>query len=623
MISKQEQQFNDFIKYLKCRDTSKTHEDFGLEDNTLLSMEINPAFKTARDAFMKELSVNSRDIPWYISIEEYGKENLELLKVYYKAYINACTEYPMAFAWGHIETLDMHDLANKMVKAACRCLVKSPIGADTLVVMSTTQKDIDENLYPKTFKLQVRFIDFLSKRLNFYFDKDVLENEIQDALKEKVMDVTEDDLIGRKMHVDDYNNLLRLRDRLDHMMIHQNIKLITGIAGSGKSYQAMVEAKRLGCKDDITMIALSNTVTLKLYKDYKRDDGCESQPRSITSCRLKPVDTANVIIDEFGQWSLNELSLLLDIMKIVDKKGGKLFILGDPEQLNSFLGRGSLLYCLEHYMRHNPSCYQYKNENMRQGEGSTLAQSIKLYTKDKRVGHLASYHTNKIDFDKTLSDDMDDHIFVTGANKTVNDLNLQSLIHLLQYHNLNAEAFVVKKYREEFLNSDSKELTPSIKEGLYRLLCSTVGKLDIHIKLLCRKTSIINPEMYKNAKTFADKLKYKQLTKDKCYIDGVEDGKLRIKFDRSQATRIMGCKEFYENFNFGYAITVNSAQGLDWYDVTVVNTSKDANIRTTAGFYVAITRAKRNLEIFEEGWPRFSDKMPRYSFKDSFKISST
>lgn len=624
MNSKARKQFEDFIRYLKSRDKNATYEQYGLEGSTRLYLEVETEFAEAYNTYLNIHNLNQTQLPSYITVEDFSRDTGDILSILYKQYIMARKNYPSAGAWHHVN-LDLSTVAEKMVKNACRQRDKSSKG-NMLVVASTTNDSIISNLSLDKENIKFKFLEYLSERLGFSFSTDSLISEVNLALSSKVIDVNEDGLLNRKMHIEDFVALNKLRKLLSEMMIKRSIILITGPAGSGKSYRAMEEAKRRGCGDNITMVALSNTVTLKLYNDYKREGiypGYESEPRSITACYCNTIRgydaicTGNAIIDEFSQWSLRELELLNKIMEKVNESHGTLFILGDSGQLISFLGRGCLLYSLEQYMKYNSDCYWNQTEIRRQGKGSTLKNSIENYLIDKKIGHLAPYYVDKIDLDNVF----ENHAFITGANQTVSKLNLLSLSHILAHDGF--EEYVIIREYARSLTGNKKALYGSERGNLYNILLSTVNRLETNIKLLCKKTRVLDDNGYKAAKCYSDKIMYKQFRNDKCTIISadVAHNTLEIKIDRSNVKLKVDSSTFFNEFDFGYALTVNSSQGLDWDKVTVVNTGKDLNLRTVPAFYVAITRPKSKLYIYElENNARFTDNMPKYVFKDHLNL---
>ena len=335
-----------------------------------------------------------------------------------------------------------------------------------------------------------------------------------------------------------------LRDSIFKAYEEGRLKIIIGSAGCGKSTMAATISRKYEKK---VVIAISNTVVNSFVA--KKDPKCEGF--SATRARFRGVkDQECIVIDEFSQWGLYEATLLKDLL---DNNPEAVFvIMGDDEQIPTFLSSGSLLFTIANLCpdavtrlttQHRfKNCPEYRDliVSLRNGE----------IPEDLVIEHL--------------TDDLirDTDTFITGTNRNVNYLNGLCL--------------TVRN--------------PEIKS---KIKVDQNGKIVNLAELICQISD------YKSIPLIADstiklKSKDKIFTNTRYQIVDVHHWIYGYKFILKSLVdgKEITCtdKEIDFRFTLCYAITVNKSQGLEWPRVCVYVTSMDRNLKNYNAMNVAITR---------------------------------
>lgn len=379
------------------------------------------------------------------------------------------------------------------------------------------------------------------------------------------------------------NALQRLKSNLRSV----EFKVYHGYAGSGKSTAVINELKNADGKKAI--VSLSNTIGL-MFSEKLAKNGVMINNQSCSKCRYLYANEGEiknlkdlirgyeqVVIDEFSQWGFYELHLLNSIIEHNPK--AKFYIMGDINQIPTFLSGGSLLYSI---MEEFPD-------------------NVKNFTEMHRfTGELKTNITNllksKLSFN--IRTDVKDilatsDIVVTGSNKHVKKFN--ELMFKVK-HNINF----------------SEDLT--VEGALHKAK-------DEWIPLLANATCVIDDKykMYTNQKFSG---KYCSKTHRYCLRDEINNYTIETS-DRKNLWK----------FNLGYAITVNKAQGLEWDNVAVYLDvtgtqpgEKDMNLLNFNALYVALSRGRHNVilsskgEKLEENRQQISNALrnKKYKFSNHF-----
>lgn len=440
-----------------------------------------------------------------------------------------------------------------------------------------------------------------------------IANEIKYILDDtsetsKIIQVTEDDNSDmRVMLRSDFETLFEVKSLIHELMSNNSIKLYTGLGGTGKSFDAIKYAKE---KSQIGWhcITLSNTVALKLCTDAKmRDFDCI--PMSIAKYRYTRkqylMNIKYVIIDEFSQWSLHELSVFRNIISNVIKNKGQLILLGDTNQIHSFLGRGCLLHAMQLLLDGTPY-YEHKVEIKRQ-TNIALKNSICGYVMSHDITAFNAFRIhNEEDFEPKTT------MVITGSNDHVERLNLLALKLIMQESEINYPPLEYiygvdgcKKFKY-FHNGVEKNNYYELRDIKLKIIDELLSH-NIDVRLISAETWTFDDDNYKkynDIKAFD----FRVLRNDKASILSKENGAYNIRLNRKgnlteDIEFTIACSDLLDYFNFGYAITVNSAQGLDWRK-TIVNMDftqhpkNDFNAHNFEAFYVAATRGKDNTLFY-------------------------
>ena len=458
------------------------------------------------------------------------------------------------------------------------------------------------------------FINFLQEKGHpvhvdiSYVEKSL--NEDWNNIKEGsyLVQVNEDGSSNRLMTRCQYEILEEVKELLSKLLLKKAIRLYTGLGGTGKSYDALTYAK--GVSRRWTCVTLSNTVALKLSKDAV-DKGFECIPMSITAFNLQKEDKTDCkyyIIDEFSQWSLHELSTFIQILRLVDVRNGELIVLGDTHQIPSFLGRGCLLHSVQQYLEGTPF-HIHKDEIVRQ-QDQTFKDCIMNYVE---TGDIKAFDKFRIENIEEYCEP-ENTMFITGSGYNVEKLNLWALAGIAKeisigYPPLTVEGKrngkIIYRHGDRFLSSsDFKELNEIKLEILERCI-----EHNVPIRVISKDTWVIDKEAYGGAEALA-MFDFKVLTNDKGKVTEKEESSFHITLDRvgtsmEEISLDIPVGEFFDKFDFGYAITVNRAQGLDWDNVVVHldftrRQGCDYNAQNYEAFYVASTRGKRKTAFYIE-----------------------
>ena len=459
------------------------------------------------------------------------------------------------------------------------------------------------------------FINFLQEKQHpVHIDTSFVEkslNEEWNGMKDcsYLVEVNEDGSSNRVMVRHQYEQLKCVRSLISWLMGNQSIRLYTGLGGTGKSFDALDYARSVSAC--WTCVTLSNTVALKLSK-VAVDKGFDCIPMSITAFNLrKRKDKTNYkyyIIDELSQWSLNELGTFYNILSTVSNEGGKLILLGDTHQIPSFLGRGCLLHAVQRYLEGTPF-HIHKDEIVRQQDQS-FKDCIMNYVETGDIRAFDEFRIENIEDNCEPENTM----FITGSGYNVEKLNLWALAGIakecsIAYPPLTVEG---KRNGKIIYRHGDRVLSSSDFKGLNAIKLEILEKCIEHnvpIRVISKDTWVIDKEAYRGVEGLS-MFDFKVLTNDKGNVIGKEGSYFHIELNRMNTkkqpiTLDIHVYDFFDKFDFGYAITVNKAQGLDWDNVVVHldftrRQGCDYNAQNYEAFYVASTRGKKRTSFYIE-----------------------
>lgn len=321
------------------------------------------------------------------------------------------------------------------------------------------------------------------------------------------------------------------------------INVYHGGPGCGKSTGAAKEANRY---DKKAVISLSNTVG-NMFKQKLRGD---IDAYSVTRARYQfKHNSYNVIvIDEFSQWSLTELQLFIDLL---NKNPVSIFIImGDINQIPTFLSSGSILYTLMKFIPDRVTEFktQYRfmnNPSYRDAMKAVLEGDI---PEEMRIEALSEDVFKRTD------------CFITGTNKNVDMLNKISLLVK------NPE---IQPYLS--MNDTSVDLSLALK----------FAKNPKKIPLIANNT----------VKLMNRGSEFRIYTNTRYSLDRIDPfGKFILESQVDHSLIAVSENQLKSYFALGYAITVNKSQGLEWNSICVYVTSQDRNLKNFNAMYVAVSR---------------------------------
>lgn len=319
------------------------------------------------------------------------------------------------------------------------------------------------------------------------------------------------------------------------------IEIHNGHAGCGKSTSVMELCNKDKNKKCV-IVSLSNTICnmFKQKVPHITTCTCSKAQFLFESKKANIFEEADIIVmDEFSQWGFEWLPLLNNILGSNEK--ADFYIMGDVDQIPTFLSSGSLLYSLmkefpNKTIQHNTQ-YRFANvPHYRELVDDILKDTIKPNTVISSINEAVLQSTD---------------CFITGTNNNVDMLNK-----------------IMLKYKHNVENNN-----------LYEIITQTGGDIPL---IASNTTEIQGAKVYCNTR-----YRVKTIARDYVVLTSCVDGSL------------VKCQEYdiRNNFRLAYAITVNKAQGLEWENVCCYITSRDLNLKSFNALYVALTRGKQNIII--------------------------
>ena len=461
-------------------------------------------------------------------------------------------------------------------------------------------------------------------------------NEALDILRrdrENLLDVQDGNFDG-KMLKDDWDCIQAVRKHVVKKAKDGRLMLYVGRAGSGKTFRALELAKdieRAGNNVQWSIITLSNNVGAQGSVRAKKDRNLVLDPYSIARCHYqKP--TKYVIIDEFSQWGQESIRLFCDLLE----ESEYLLIMGDDRQMNSFLGKGSLLYDVrELLLKECPGAVMSLTVIQRQKDNPELGEAVLKFAETGDPNVLEKWIYKGLPsaaLNEWCEDLHRDCIIVTGANANVEDIGRRAFRSWLYSY---AEVFRTDEEGRGIGNRALK-IVMSTKQGLSDpdVFSALQYLSEHHVGLSLPVLMSDNVDLtYMDGQVrkvldgctlccgFGTPSR-KFLTSEKATVTGTYDGGYIVENLRGGVARIPLKKAQYA-LSLGFAITVDKAQGNEWNDVMVfmpkmVDDTKhwNGNLFRANAFYVAVSRPREKLIIVPSGDPI----TPFEEFTNSFNV---
>ena len=451
--------------------------------------------------------------------------------------------------------------------------------------------------------------------------------------KEKLLDVQDGNYEG-KMLKDDWDYIQAVRKHVVKKARDGRLMLYVGRAGCGKTYRALELAKDIesaGKNVQWSIVTLSNNVGAQGAVRAKKDRNLVLNPYSIARCYYqKP--TKYVIIDEFSQWGQESIGLFCDLLK----ESEYLLIMGDDRQMNSFLGKGSLLYDVrELLLKECPGAVMSLTEVKRQKDNPELGEAVLKFAETGDTNVLEKWIYKGLSasaLNEWFEDLHRDCIIVTGSNANVKDIGRRAFRSWLYSY---AEVFRTDEEGRGIGNRALK-IVMGTRQGLsdpdvfsaLQYLYEHLGGLSLPVIMSDNvDLTYMDGQVRKvlDGCTLCDGFgtpSRKFLTSEKATVTGTYDDGYIVENFRGGIARI-SLRKAQHALSLGFAITVDKAQGNEWNDVMVfmpkmVDDTKhyNGNLFRANAFYVAVSRPRENLIIVPSGDPI----APFEKFTNSFNV---
>jgi hypothetical protein len=419
---------------------------------------------------------------------------------------------------------------------------------------TNNQMNLSKKIYLDTAaKLYKSLNTKFSSKLSNWITLDELKHLYIDSLKE-LMNESETFVENKYFvpkHIEDGLN------ELHGLISNRKVKVHYGHAGCGKSTSVVNE-----CTKDkkCVIVSLSNTICNMFKQKVNHIQTCSCSKANILFAKNKEDIFTNadiIVIDEFSQWGFEWLPLLNNILKC--NPNADFYIMGDVDQIPTFLSSGSLLYSIinefPNKVEEHKTQYRFANvPEYRDLVNDILNNQLKP---NLVIGELNDFVLKNTD------------CFICGTRDNVSFVNKRAL----------CARFPDKiNFNSTFTNK-------------FNILQITDGEVPL---IATTTTKIRGANVYRNTR-----YKVNSIQDDEVILKSQVDGSLVL------------CKEMdiNINFDFAYAITVNKAQGLEWENVCCYITSSDWNLKSYNALYVALTRGKHNIIIASDGHVDDSNRM--------------
>lgn len=451
--------------------------------------------------------------------------------------------------------------------------------------------------------------------------------------KEKLLDVQDGNYEG-KMLKDDWDCIQAVREHVVKKAKNGRLMMYVGRAGTGKTFRALELAKDIesaGNNVKWSIVTLSNNVGAQGSVRAKKDRNLVLNPYSIARCHYqKP--TKYVIIDEFSQWGQESIRVFCDLLE----ESEYMLIMGDDRQMNSFLGKGSLLYDVrELLLKECPGAVMSLTEVHRQKDNPELGEAVLKFAETGDPSVLEKWFYKGLPasaLNEWCGDLHRDCIIVTGANANVRDIGriaFRSWIYsYVEVFRTDEEGRSIGNRALKIVMGTRQGLSDPDVFSALQYLSEHRGGLSLPVIM---SDNVDLTYMNGQVRKVLDGCKLcdgfgtpslKFLRSEKATVTGTYDDGYIVENFRGGIARI-SLRKAQHALSLGFAITVDKAQGNEWRDVMVfmpkmVDDTKhyNGNLFRANAFYVAVSRPRENLIIVPSG----DTINPFEEFTNSFNV---
>ena len=440
-----------------------------------------------------------------------------------------------------------------------------------------------------------------------------------------------------------YSSFKEERELLYKNIFHQSIYLLTGMPGTGKTFEAAKVIESIESKEgagSVMVLAPTGKAALRITENIRKYSKSKIEAKTIdkfiyenkfgwayndfekltTLKAHEKIQITNLIIDESSMLDLQKLFILFSIIRIDKKYPKRLILIGDENQLPP-IGYGKPFYDIIEFVLKNKAYldrnYIHFITNCRQENDENILKLANAFTDKKRYyeeayeiinkkgeiseGLFIERWKNKDELIEKISEKFDLlsklELKTNLTKEKITDLNLMFGLYDNGYVNNQKFAF------RETLKIDSFQILTPYRPGYY----GTLG-LNKYIQENYKDT-------YKGSNTspfyHSDKIIRinNWYTKDRSKLL-LSNGSIGIynytkKYKKKAEERFFFLdaeKPFFyvddpENFDLAYAITVHKSQGSDFRNVFLIIPRK-SKLLFRELIYTALTRSKTRLFIF-------------------------
>lgn len=441
------------------------------------------------------------------------------------------------------------------------------------------------------------------------FTLEELKDIIDTKLKNLILSLTKEENYNNYYLESDEEKLSILKDLL--LDREKKIEVFDGPPGCGKSTEVVNRVVNFYSDKKIACVTLSNLIGIEFvtkclrkseslhinhFSNARANFMFRKLKNTKIKAKLKKDDIALqinncdlIVIDEFSQWSLYELDLMIDIMKF--NPNADIFIMGDKDQICTFLSNGSLLHSIKELLPtrvnlvdNKPSKTKY-NKNYRMH--TELWDKVREITEGK--------FNFKINTFAEIENIKDIDCVITGSNANVNYCNLY-----MYYKKFDIEG----EFHDFFTEYNITE-NDTFSDKLYKfrkLLEMTDGRELPLISNKNTKYAFNNEKFIVRVNNNLAELKSQVMKNQKPYL-----------LDLNDNTDFL---TLFNDYDLGFSITVNRSQGLEWNRICVFISKIDKNLAFMNSLYVALSRSRDGVFVVSGGMKR--EEMMSYREIKSF-----
>lgn len=411
----------------------------------------------------------------------------------------------------------------------------------------------------------------ICKFSNFLFMK-CYESNIVNILNylNSFSNLDDSNLIFNKDVLNDINDICQ-KNIIESIFLNSRISIIEGAAGTGKTtcLGRIINAKFYNEK--ILFLTLTHNAKDNIKSKFKNNNNYIFSTIKNVDC-LKNKIYKLLVIDEFSIVSNSDFLNVLNNIKF-----DYLLLIGDPKQIES-IEFGNWWKHIKHMCK-NINFYELKTIYR------TSNENLKLLWKTFRDCDFVKFQNLAL------------------KNYTTNDYNNMNVENL--YKNKNS-IILCSNYSGIYGVHNINKILQSKNKNFSYKINTRIFKIDDPIVF------INNQYVRNNSKGIIKDIKYEYFSEQKISIS-FKILLIDYIFDENNYSNIIKYEngEYYININISliqedeiipfeiaYAMTIHKSQGLEFDDVNILISDSDINIIDFNIIYTAITRAKKDLNIY-------------------------